>query len=185
MLLRNMSGQTHTTSIKMGIHYGDRFLAKVALGIGALVLKKDFLLSDSAQLLRKFIWTKNAEERNKLPIGGTGFFGGLDNDLKQILNWPGGHAIILVRTGRTLNLYTSFYETQSAVIRVSSEPEHWNGIVNEGLIFVISPGLQRFVGPKNIGTYIAHKFEPDLKDPDFTRLEGEMKNIKELPPFDI
>ncbi len=185
MLLQRMSGQTHKASVKIGIHYGDRFLAKVALGVGALILNQDFLSSDSAQQLRRFMWTKDAEERNKLPIRGTGFFGAIDDGLKQILNWPGGHIITLIRTGKTLNLYASFYETQSAVIRVSSDIKHWDGVVNEGLVFVIAPGLQRFVGPKNIATYIAHKFEPDLKDPDFIRLEKEMNSVKEIPPYDV
>ncbi len=184
-MLRSMSGQVHSASIKMNIDYGDRFIAKVALGIGGLFLNKEFLSSKSAQLLRTFMWTRDSKQREKLPLRGTGFWGALSQDLKNIMNWPGGHVIALIQSGKTLNLFTSFYEAQTASIIISSEPQHWDGIVNEGLVFVISPGLQKYVGPKNIANYIAHKYEGDMKDKDFSMLEEEMNNIKEWPPFDI
>ncbi len=185
LLLQNMSGQRHKALTKTNIHYGDRFLAKLALGIGALMLNEEFLLSDSAELLRAFMWTKDADKRGEMRLHGAGFFSGVNDGLKKIMSWPGCHVIALIQTGRSVNLYTSFYETQNAVIRISSEPQHWAGKVNEGLVFIISPGMQKFVGPKNIGAYIAHKCDPCIEDPDIANLEEEMNNVKDWPPFDI
>lgn len=183
--LQSMSGQTHNINTVFGVHYGDRFLAKIALGIGSLLLKESFITSHSADLLRRFMWSKNAELRSEIPIPGSSFFGEKIGTLNNIMNWPGGHLLHISQVANQLMLYVSFYDIQKAVIRISSEPEQWDGVVNEGLIYVIAPGLQKYVGPKNIGSFIAHKFESDCSDPDLTELEAEMGQYNQMPPFDI
>lgn len=184
--LKSMSGKKHSISMNIAIDYGDRFLAKVALGVGALFLNKTFITSKDADLLRNAMWTKNSQIRSNIQIRGSGCINELNDNLKKILNWQGGHTIAIINDGKNLNLYLSFYETQCAVISLTSEPEHWEGRnIGDGIIFVISPGLQRFVGPKNIATYIAHKIEPDLKDHELLKLEKLTMQYKELPPFDI
>jgi hypothetical protein len=183
--LKGLSGKMHKGSIEMGVDYGDRFLAKVALGLGTIMLKPSFINSDSAQLLRAFMWTKDRNERKKIPLGSTGFLGELNDNFKRFMSWPSGHIIALITTGNLLSLYVSFYEHQCAIIQVSAEPEHWNGIITQSIVFVIIPGLQRYVGPKNMASYIGHKIEPSIKDPDLCNLENEMSNVIELPPYDI
>lgn len=183
--LRRMAGQTHELNTITGIHYGDRFLAKIALGIGSLLLGESFVTSQSADLLRRFMWTKNAEERSEIPIHGTSFFGERVGALTNIMNWPGGHLLHISQVENRLVLYASFYDIQQALITISYEPEQWSGILNEGLVYVIAPGLQKYVGPKNIGSFIAHKFEPDCPDQELSVLEAEMSQYSRLPPFDI
>lgn len=184
--IRSISGNNHEISFKIRLDYGDRFLAKIALGIGCKLLNNSFISSESASMLRKFMWTKDAEERNKIPVSGASFLKGEFGKLNQILCWPNGHIVALIVSLDSLYLFTSFYGNQNATIKISSEPEHWKGkIQNEGIVYAIAPGLQRYVGPKNLSTFIAHKFEPDCLDKDLSNLEIEMNKFSKLPLYDI
>lgn len=184
--LRSLSGQQHKLSVMIKHHYGDRFLAKIALGIGALFLSDDFAVSSSASLLRTFMWTKSQNERQQLKLHGSGFLEGTPDSLKQILNWPGGHVIALITDNNNLNLYCSFYGFQNAVVRVTSEPELWKDRINDdGIVFLIAPGIQKYVGPIELSKYIAHKFENDLENEQLLRLEEDLENKPELPPYNI
>lgn len=89
--LKQLGGKIHGVSMGMNMGYGDRFLAKVALGLGSVLLSKEYVSSESANLLRKFLWTKSYKERENLLIHGAGFWGHqLEQTTKEILNWPGG-----------------------------------------------------------------------------------------------
>lgn len=184
--LRSMGGKQHEISLKMRIDYGDRFMAKVALGIGCLLLNSSFIKSESADLLRQFMWTKDAKEREKIPVLGSRFLDKRSDLLKKILCWPEGHFIALIESEDSLYLFTSFYGNQNSAIKISSEPEHWKDIISrEGIAYVIAPGLQKYVGNKDIATFIAHKIDPEYLDQDLNNLEIEMNKFSILPPFRI
>lgn len=169
----------------MPTDYGDRFLAKVALGLGALMLNESFRTSDAAALLRKAMWTRTAAERAQIPIHGTGFLGTQMGQVQRFLSWPGGHTLAWIITGATLNLYVCLYEEQEAVIQVSSDPEHWRGsIKQEGQVHVIAPGLQRAVGPKSLARYLGYKIG-DIADTELGDLMAECNRFATLPPFDL
>ena len=68
------------------------------------------------------------------------FFGEKIGDLAKIMNWPGGHLLQITQVDNRLVLYASFYDVQKALITISSEPEQWRDIVDEGLVYVIAPG---------------------------------------------
>jgi hypothetical protein len=183
--LISLNGKTHHIGLALDLSFGDRFMAKLALGIGSLLLDDGFADSTSADLLRRFLWTKNPKERRDIPIMGTGFFNESHDKLDKILSWGGGHVIALLPIEDALGLYVSFYETYCSMIKVSSEPEHWvkKGL-GDGIVYVIAPGLQKHVGPKELLAYIAHK-NSSTKDNELIELETEMNMQKELPSFDI
>ena len=184
--LNSMRGKTHENKVKFGVYAGERFLAKVALGIGSLVLDKSFKESKSADVLREFIWTKEVDKRHEIPIRGANFIGH-DNRYKldKILKWEGGHTFAMMPTNDSVALYTNFYEESSAVIQVSNENAHWDNIIDEGLFYVLVPGIQKAVGPQHIVDLIAHKFNPEYNCESLQNLENEMDQFDELPPFDI
>ncbi|UPT71150.1 MAG: HNH endonuclease [Flavobacterium sp. JAD_PAG50586_2] len=74
--------EMHNNTFTISIDYADRFLCKLALGMGSLVLKPEFKLSADADLLRKGLWTKNKDERKELKIHGANFLG--DKESKKI-----------------------------------------------------------------------------------------------------
>lgn len=184
--LNSMRGKTHKNKVEFGMYSGERFLAKIALGIGSLIFDESFKESKSADLLRKFMWTKEVDKRHKIPIRGTGFLGHKKwNNLNEILKWEGGHTLALMSTNDSIALYTNFYEESSAVIQVSNEKEHWENKIDEGIFYVLVPGIQKAVGPLNIADLIGHKFTPAYNCEPLQMLESEMEQFDELPPFDI
>ncbi len=183
--LISLLGEHHEVEAAIGISYGDRFLAKIALGLGSILLKSGYETSNSANMLRKAMWTRDAAIRATIPIHGSNFFQISDSHLKGILTWPGGHLLHIRRTSNKLVLYASFYEVQNAVIEISNEPRYWEGISGEGLIYVIAPGLRKYVGPKKFEQFVAHKLVSDYVDYELKLLEDEMNLHTVLPPFNI
>ena len=185
--LKSIQGKTHNNTFAVGINFADRFLCKLALGIGSFILNPEFKESPSADLLRKGMWTKARTDRELLPIRGTGFLGNKNtmSNLDDIFKWTGGHSIVIMKAQSQLAMYTNFYEVNSAVIQISDEPQHWEGKVEEGLIYVISPSLQKAVGPLDLTDYIAHRVEPQLICKPLQDLENEMNKFGDLPPFEI
>ena len=184
--LKNLRDQNHRASTSLAIDYGDRFLSKIALGFGALFLDKSFQESESANKLRQYMWTKRREDRRNSGIHGSSFFSEQVEPLKQMLKWPSGHVIHMMSTGDKLGLYISIFESQAATIEISSDFKHWeNTFDDDGMLFVISPSLQRYVGPIGFLDFVAHKNDPNGKHPDLVDLEDIMNNKMTLPPFHI
>lgn len=186
--LNSMSGETHENQIKIGASTGERFLAKIALGFGSIVLDDSFKDSQSADLLREFMWTKEVDKRHNIPVKGRGFLGHQSNfgKIDEILKWPGGHSFAMMPTGDSLALYSNFYEESSAAIQITNEKKHWDDEnIDEGLAYVVVPGLQKAVGPLSIAELLAHKTTPDYEHESLKKLEQEMSTFDELPPYDI
>lgn len=184
--LLELSRRQQNMRFSIDSNMGDRFLAKVALGIGAKFLNPSFIESESADLLRQFMWTKNHEIRSNIPLHGSGLFSGNFGRLGEFLKWPGGHSLSIIKDWDNCSLAISLYEEHMGLIKITSEPEHWEGLLGErGDIYVISPGIQKYVGPKNISRFIAHRNTEGYNDPELLALENEMNQFDQLPPFDI
>lgn len=149
---------------------GDRFLAKLALGFGSLLLDEGFRTSSDATKLRNCLWAKTAEEREALKINGTNFFSSLAEgrsgyNMRDAIGWMPGHVILLQAFGQeALALSVVFYGSQDATIRVTTNHAHWQGrlVGTDGLqttLFLIAPGFQTFVGPVPLSRYIAARGE--------------------------
>lgn len=150
--------------IAIKIDAGERFLAKLALGFGSLLLHPSFVESEDATKLRNYLWRHKAEDREALKLHGTGFFdnfahGESRRNLNDVIGWKPGHVIVLQVFDR-LALSVMFYGSQSATIVVSSTPEHWEGRIAEaggsgGTVFLVAPGFRRALGPVPLSRYIA------------------------------
>lgn len=185
--LKEMSGKTHSNSFKVGINFEARFLCKLALAMGSLVLNESFQKSPSADLLRKAMWEKNPNQRNQLPIRGSGLLGDKStmSSLDSVFKWPGGHSIALMKLNNAVALYSNFYEANSSVIQITNEPAHWEGKIQHGIIYVISPSLQKAVGPISLPEFIASRTVPELRYEPLIELENEMSQFSTHPPYDI
>jgi len=83
-----------------------------------------------------------------------------------------------------LLLYAAFFEGQAATIAVSNEPQHWQTMdKNDGVTYVISPGLHKCVGPVKLTAFIAHRMGL-LVNASLKELEDEEQESP-LPPFDV
>lgn len=185
--LISIQGTTHQNRVQVGINFADRFLCKLALGIGSIILNPEFKKSQSADLLRQGMWTKSRTDREQLPIKGTGPLGSKEimSDLDHYFKWTGGHTFVVMKAQSQLALYSNFYEANSSVILISNEPQHWEGKIGEGLVFVVAPTLSKAVGPIDIAEFIAHRIDSPIAYNLLQDLEAEMIKFSELPPFDV
>lgn len=183
--LWSLQGKEHAMSFSVDIDTGNRFLAKMAIGLGSIFLHDDFKTSEDADLLRKYLWTKEKSERDKIPIHGSGFMSGSEmNRVDQFLKWEGGHVINLLAIGESLALYTNFYGARGSIIQVSNNKSHWKGIIEESMMFIVVPEMQTYVGPIHMAELIAHK-NSDYKNDELSQLEADMASIPHLPPFKV
>jgi len=184
--LTKIQGTEHKIRMRISADQGERFLAKLGLGLGALLLDESFVRSKDADLLRKCMRTSNSSKRQELEIFGSGIlsidFG--KGELSEILSWEGGHVLGLVFTKGEIALYSSFYEETASVLKISSNPSHWKS-ENNSIFYVIIPGLKKAVGPLSMEEIIAHKSSVEYSNPDLSSLEEEMSKFKDLPPIRI
>lgn len=180
--------QKHEINLSIDPNYGARFLAKLALGLGSLLLSDEFVASEDANLLRRFLWARCAEDRYQIPMRGCGFLSASEKlaHLQPVMSWPGGHVVCVLCAADMLVLFVSFYESQMAEVLISSNPSHWKGqIQDEGIVFVVMPGLGKSVGPIDMAEYISHSTESDYSNPLLSALEREMDQCPPLPPYVI
>jgi hypothetical protein len=181
--LLSLQGKEHKVTVTMDIGLGDRFLAKLALGLGCIFLNETFKTSEDASLLRNFMWTKKKEERDKIPIQGSGFFNSEKmKEVDEFLKWEGGHTINLMKIEDSLILYANFYGQSGNVIKITNNKSHWKGKINESMLFIVMPEMQRFVGPINMAELLAHRGS-DYKNSEILKLENEIANIPPNPPL--
>ena len=98
------------------------------------------------------------------------------------MKWEGGHIIHLMTNHNTLALHTNFYGQQGSLIQVTSNKSHWEGKINESMLFIIMPEMQRYVGPIHMAELLAHR-NSDYKNSEILKLENEIANIPPTPPL--
>ena len=134
--LRALKGVEHKTTGRISIDYGSRFLAKLALGLGGLFLDTSFRRSESADLLRKFLWTRKLEDRQRISFRGRNFISDPDPNfarMAEFLSWPGGHVVMMLPRGRFFMLFRCFLWLVSELVNVwDSQVELAGSVVGGG-----------------------------------------------------
>lgn len=175
-------GTKRTLQITIDPYSTDRWLAKLALGFGALHLTPAFGTSEAAERLRTFLWTRDPEERANIPIPGTGFLDA-SSSLSD-LAWPDGHVIALIPLGTALALHLSLFG-RSATISVTEDARHWQDRISpSGLIYVVVPGLRRYAGPIPFPEYCAWKIS-GVPCRELDDLRNAVAALPPPPPFDL
>lgn len=181
--LKLLNSQYHKVGVRIGTHYGSRFIVKIALGLGALILNPAFINSSDADLLRQALWCKKIADIEKMQIFGANLLSGR-NEIKRYLGWDGVHLIVLFPTRSDVALSLILYGQQEATIKITSDPAHWSGkIPQDGSIYVIVPGLRKYAGPIDLPTYIAWKINGAAIKP-LDDLKQVMDSVPALPSFD-
>lgn len=182
--LQSIRSHEHHVRLTVTVDAEVRFLAKFALGLGHLLLEPRFSLSPDGDLLRAMMWARTSDQRAEIRLRGSGFFQS-SPALQEYCSWPNGHFIALRPLGSRLALIASFYGRQVGVIQVSETPAHWNQIVpDEGRVYVVSPGLRRFVGPLNFSSFLGHRQGVSINQ-DLAALENEERLVPPLPPVHL
>ena len=184
--LKAMNGQTHHLQFHVRKDFGHRFLAKLALGCGALFLKRDFLWSPDATLLRNFMWEKTPGSRQDIPLLGQPFLSEKLKGIKQILGWAPGHIILFSPIDHKLVLVPIFYGEHVAAMQICSDATLWEGQINPlGSVYIIAPGLRRFYGPMSLPDFIAIKTGMLSTSNECAELLNHSYSECTLPPYDL
>jgi hypothetical protein len=187
----DLNGKKHSCDISISIGFEERFIAKIALGIGSKYLDDSFITSHEADLLRNFMHEKDRLKRKELGVRFTGVIPKMleqdYNFMEDLTTWYGGHTILLLPTGDMLSLWANFYEVHSLGIAITSNRDHWKGKIDRsGLLFVLVPGLKKVVGPISLINLFAHKNKEDYyENTQLTELEGLIRENSVLPPVMI
>jgi hypothetical protein len=148
--------------VRMSISLGfeDRFMAKFAVGLGSVVLGEAYRASPDASLMRQAMWTRERSDRGLLKIRGQGILAGTQA-FSSALDWKGCHVIMFIPSGDKLVLVANFYGQYSTTIVVCSDPTIWQGKVpDDGMLWVVAPGLGRFAGPMSLEQYLVGRLDP-------------------------
>lgn len=182
-ILFNKGSEIQSPTFKYSLGEETRFLAKVALGMGAKLFGQEFILSDDASLLRSYMWEGNFKKRSEIPIHGTGL------SLKQeenMFTFPGSHVINIMPVGKDIALTFSLFDFSYGTIRLGELKESFKSILGNGLTYVISPSLKKVVGPIETMRFFIHKYKMKGQlNSELQEIEDYISELKPNPPFKI
>ncbi len=166
--------------------FGERQLAKLALGFGALRLDPEFLTSPDAVELRNFMWARSSAQRANLGVHGTGFLGQQRGVVVDSLAWEPGHIFVVMPANQDeLMLVPMFYGSHSAAIRITSNRSHWAGrIPSDGEVWAVAPTFRAAAGPIPLPAYVAAR--QGIRTgaaADFHALDDRAQALPPPPPF--
>jgi hypothetical protein len=183
--VRSVMDQEHKNNFAVQAGFEQRFLAKLALGLGANLFGTAFLDTPYAKLLRTALWERDLEKRAKLPVRGTGFFDDSKTAVDDLISWPGAYTLLLLATRDAFVLRFHFPSGRPMRIVISDTPELWANAkfqnYRDGEVFIILPQASKFVGPVSMRKYLGHQLKKKAV-PELKAIEGLRIDPATLPP---
>lgn len=175
--------RNHSVTINTQFDY--RFLAKLALGMGYKILGDAYLKTPYCGDVRKALWAKDAQTRETIPLRGANFLNSSEDKTAELMSHPAGYVVRLHIVGNDLALSLNLPSGKVMHVSVSNSPELWAGAdfepYRQGVTYLISPQLGRFVGPISLPQYIAHKTGVGTV-PELQPIEAQRVDPATLPP---
>lgn len=183
-ILKQYKEQLHKAQFSTELGFEQRFLCKIALGVGYNLFGESYLENSYALELRKGLWEKDPQKRSQLKIIGTNFRYD-ENTFKELLCYKSAHLISLLDVGEYLSLGFCLYGKIFTQIAISDEKHLWDSYkeFSDGIVYLIFPQINEIIGPIDLPSYLAHKTEKDFKIKELEELEKRRRPLKELPPF--
>lgn len=152
----------HSHSLPIDLGYADRFLAKLALGLGHNILGPAVSSSPYADELRRLLWCNDFSKRGEIAVRGTGPWDQtLFDPVRIFISWPGIWSIFLTQAGSDFAFVLSTPQGRSMSMVISDDHLLWSSTVIEeyrrGVVYFVVPQRQRVFGPASIGSLISHK----------------------------
>lgn len=160
--------------------FEQRFLCKLALGLGSKKLGSEFLESNDATNLRNALWAKSLDERTNCGISFSDYFCNRDPEEAEILAWPGVHTIILYPAEGKLELIIYLFGKSRMIITISNDESLWGNKINQAEVFILCPSLNNFTGPISIVDLIAHRSGSRTIN-QLTEIDNKRFNPETLP----
>ena len=179
--LSNLQGKYHKCRIAIADGFDQRFLAKLALGLGINFFGNPFLTGPYSSNLRNAMWEKDLTKRQEYGVKFYKYFND-EKKLKGIFSIEGAHTILLYPIKDELFLIIFVYGTKMIMIPICPDKTIWSSFTENGSIFVGAPQIQFFIGPIELVDFIA--FKGGVKDiPVLTNLQSRIFDVSKLPPI--
>lgn len=183
-IARSFDGGVKAQAV-ISIDNGSRLLAKVALGLGRETLGDGYLETPYAQHLSKALWTRDLDERAKIPVRGASFNATGGSPLAQApIAWPGGWLLLLMLSDGRPSLTVFSPSGKVAAILVSDsvisdgQHPHWS---RDGEVFLVIPAINETAGPISLPDYLAFVLD-ELDHPTLKSLKARRRDSSTLPP---
>jgi hypothetical protein len=145
------------------IYADQRFLAKLALGLGFTMLGDKYLETDHTKTLRTALWQQDPTAGVGRRIFGRSYFHPTGDAFPaKFLKWPGAWVLWPTVVDNALSLIVATPSGKWLQIQVSTDPHLWAGTpLARGMegseVYVLVPQLALKVQPVPYPEYFAHK----------------------------
>ncbi len=179
-------GDNHEMGVVINIGFEQRFMAKMALGLGSTVLGSPFLNTSYAASLRKLMWERDQTERAKIGVFGSGFLKAETDSTAEFVGWRGAYTIRLHAPSAAGRLVLSLHFPSSRVMHivVSDDPSLWSSPdladLRDGRLYLVLPQLGEVLGPLPMPHYVSHRLG-NIQLPQLQALEQKRIDPSTLP----
>ncbi|MCJ2056663.1 hypothetical protein MKL09_08855 [Methylobacterium sp. J-048] len=166
--------------------FADRFLAKLAIGLGHTILGPRVSSSAYADRLRNLLWNSTPGQHADSELRGTGFWRSEgQSDFRDPLAIEGAWTIAVGAFYPAFGYSLSTSSGRSMSMMVSDDPGLWTpGVVeqyHEMQIFIVVPQRQLFLGPYRVIDFVSHRLGRRLIAA-LAELEDSRVGLQDLPP---
>lgn len=155
--LKSAQGKVHEGTFSIQIGFEQRFLCKLALGLGVNRLGERYLESADATELRNALWAKTLDERYSYGVEFSDFFQNREPEEAKFLAWPGVHIIMLYPVHGRLVAIIYLYGKTRMMVTISKDESLWSTSIDRAEVYVLCPSLDRFFGPIRLEDLLAHR----------------------------
>lgn len=181
------TNDNHHIEFSVRIDSSRRFLAKLALGLGANLFGCEYLNSDYAGELRKVLWNKQSSDEDEPRIFGSDYFyQERVNEHEHLNGIYGAWSIILASMDDSFGVTIWTPGGRCLAITISDENRFWSDAGFEpyhlGQYYFVVPQRKYFSPPVSIVNFAMHKAGAKF-DPIISHVEGMRTNTSQLPPL--
>ncbi|WP_414441210.1 hypothetical protein [Burkholderia sp. 22PA0106] len=177
---RAKSGKELNIRFVHAIGFDERFLAKLARGIGYKLFGEAYLDTQYGIGIQLALWEKDRSARGNL-IRGVPLFSDSLRTVKSHISVPGTYSVLLWAIADVFALILTLPDGNSLSVVISDEPGLWSAAqfdsYREGVLFIVAPQIQTCVGPVALPEFLAHVLG-NAPLQSITALEG--KRVRQL-----
>ncbi|WP_312135570.1 HNH endonuclease [Brevundimonas sp.] len=167
------------------VDFSNRFLAKLALGLGRETFGDAFLFTPYAQYLAHALREADFQKRQAIPVRGSGFFSASSEQFDILpIKWPGAWILMTLRISDQSILAVVTPSGKVMTVQVSDDPAlaDPSGLWSDaGTVWLAIPAAGEATGPISMGDYLAF-VTGAFPHAELTRLKALRSISCQLPP---
>lgn len=180
------AGTPHKASFSHRLDFSQRFLAKLALGVGSNLFSADYCRSPYADELRRALWPSYPNAGSELSIYGTDLLRHTALDGSRLSGLPGTWSLCLIAVNEGFGLSITTPGGRNMVVMITNEPRKWTGpdlrAYGLGQFYFVVPERQIFAGPISTLDFINHQ-NRRRPHPTLAHIESLQSDPSTLPPL--